>query len=87
MKKSRSRIDAIYGQGVVTKFVGATGSRGSRIMARPLGRKGKGVSVAYDHALDSMANHEAAAARALGSKKLSGTEAPGGKGFVFIQRK
>jgi hypothetical protein len=81
------KIDAIYGQGVKTRYVGATSSRGSRIIVSPLGRRGRGLSVPYNHALGTLENHEAAAAKALGARKLSCTEAPGGRGFYFIQRK
>jgi hypothetical protein len=72
-------------QAIVTKFIGPTNTRGSRIKATAAAGS---VTVAYEHALNIEANH-ARAAEALANKfKWRGTwaqgGAPGDSGYCFV---
>lgn len=76
-------------QAIVTKFVGATNSRGSRIIARC---QAKWITVSYDHALNADGNHAAAAqqlAESLGWTgdaygRLVGGGMPDGSGNCYV---
>jgi hypothetical protein len=72
-------------QAITTKFHGPTDSRGSRVTARCQARR---MTVGWDHALDSEANHARAAeqlARKLGwSGRWIGGALPDGTGNVFV---
>lgn len=52
----------MQGIAIVTKFIGPTNTRGSRVKATL--PSGKSVTIDWDHALDSTDNHNRAAARA-----------------------
>lgn len=51
----------MQGIAIVTKFLGPTNNRGSRVKATM--PSGKSVTIDWDHALDSEGNHNRAAAR------------------------
>ena len=73
-------------QAIVTKFFGPTNHHGSRVKATcQVGS----VTIAWDHALDSEANHKAAArelARKLGwSGTWYGGGNPDGKGNTYVR--
>lgn len=51
----------MQGIAIVTKFLGPTNTRGSRVKATT--PSGQSVTIGWDHALDSDANHTRAAAR------------------------
>lgn len=77
-------------QSITTKFLPATDTRGSRIKASASG--GKSKTVGYDHALDSPANHEAAARELIKLLKWEDGQwfvggSSGGAGFVFVDAK
>jgi hypothetical protein len=70
---------------ITTKYLGPTDFRGSRI--RATSSAGRSVTLPYDCALDSFANH-AAAARALAAKVgVTGQFASGSvsDGYVFVR--
>lgn len=72
-------------QAIVTKFIGPTNHRGSRIKATAAAGS---VTVSYNHALNIEANH-AKAAEALANKfEWAGTwyqgGMPGDRGYCFV---
>lgn len=73
-------------QAIITKYLGPTNSRGSRIKATAWVGS---VTVSYDHALDSVDNHRAAA-MALADKFNFRVSAwacgvmPDDRGFAFV---
>lgn len=75
---------AISKPGVITKFLSASNSRGSRIKGTYIGT-GASTTVGYDHALSAVGNHEKLAESMLGTKKL--VMASLGDGYVFISTK
>lgn len=74
---------------IYTRFVGATNTRGSRIVASaPFGPRKK-VEVAYDHALAAAKNHLAAAQKFLQHgytqyDLIGHGDAPDGAGYAYI---
>ena len=73
-------------QAIETEYRGPTNTRGSRIIARAQAGR---ISVPYDHALDFVENHYAAA-RALVVKlgwlgSWVGAQVPNGR-FVYVDR-
>lgn len=74
-------------QAIETKFLGPTNVRGSRIKATA---QAGSVTVPYDHALNSEANHTAAAVALCAKFGWKGTIMGGGKAdgrgnvFVFV---
>lgn len=96
MKRDTRKPD-IYRTGAIqTTYFGPTDHRGSRVQAKLLG-SGKRLTLPWDHALDSLDNH-AAAARALWRKvdtaglpepctenlSWAGSSVAGG-GYVFMR--
>lgn len=71
-------------QAIVTKYHGPTNTRGSRIIATAAG--GQRLTVEYDDALDSDANHFAAARALAGKMNWTGSWYGGGAqdGCVFV---
>lgn len=72
-------------QAIITKYLGPTNTRGSRISAKAAAGR---VSVPYDHALNIEGNHTAAA-QALADKMgwkgaLVGGGVPDGSGYAFV---
>ena len=72
-------------QAIVTKYIGASNTRGSRVKAAAWAG---GVTIPYDTRLSSAQAH-AKAAKALASKygwhgHFIGACMPDGKGFVFV---
>ena len=75
-------------QTITTKYLGATNTRGSRI--RVSTTSGKFIYVPWDHALDSLENHKAAARVLI--RDLTWNDgmhwyfgSAGEKGYVFVQ--
>lgn len=72
-------------QAIVTKYLGPTNARGSRVKATC---QAGSVTLSWDDALDSEANHHAAAqalARKLGwSGRLIGGGLPDGTGNAYV---
>jgi hypothetical protein len=75
----------IITQAIETKYLKATNVRGSRIKATALAGS---LTVGYDYALDSDANHAAAAQALIARLGWTGTFAQGGNaagtGYVFV---
>lgn len=74
-----------FRQAIVTKYHGPSNSRGSRVTAKA---QAGSVTVSWDHALNSDANH-AKAAEALAEKygwsgTLAGGALPSGDGYCFV---
>ena len=80
-------------QAIITKYLGPTNTRGSRIKATAWAGS---VTVSYDYSLDTVGNHKAAA-QALCDKLNadngfgawmieSGGEMPDGRGYAFIAK-
>ena len=75
-------------QAITTKYLGPTDFRGARIKATA---QAGSITIAWDHGLDPVDNHAAAAAalcKKMGWDRvhfaLAGAKLPGGNGFVFI---
>ncbi len=73
-------------QGIETRYMGPTNTRGSRIKATSA--SGISITVPYDYELDAFDNHEKAA-RALMKKlgwtgKIAGGSLPGNRGYAFV---
>lgn len=66
---------------VATKYLGPTDSRGSRVKATNVNTR-KSVTIAWDHALDSEANHIAAAWKLMGAPPSHRSAVDGG-GYMF----
>lgn len=69
-----------------TKFVGASNSRGSHVVAAC---DGKRVSFSYDHALSASGNHLEAAKKLIAKNRWKGritgeSDGPGGRGFSYV---
>jgi hypothetical protein len=75
---------AISKPGVITKYVGASNSKGSRIKGTYT-NSGASTNVAYEHGLSEPENHERLAERMLGTKSLVKTEHKP-SGYIFIVR-
>lgn len=75
----------IITQAIETKYLKATNVRGSRIKATALAGS---LTVGYDYAFDSDANHAAAAQALIARLGWTGTFAQGGNaagnGYVFV---
>ena len=78
-------------QAIVTKYSGPTNHRGARIKATAHTGQGGSVTVAWDYALDTSANHRAAAVALVEKLKWSdhldlseGGSLPAGNGECFI---
>ncbi len=72
---------------ILTKFIGATNSKGSRVKA--FTESGLSVTVSWDHALNSQDNHAAAAKALCAKMDWHGTYVGGGTktGYAFVDVK
>lgn len=72
-------------QTIITKYLGPTKTKGSRIKAKPSGNV-KQVTIAFDYSLNDEGNHALAAQMLLnklgwrGEWRMGGTD----KGYVFV---
>lgn len=75
-----------YMQAIVTKYLGATNTKGSRIKATA---SAGSVTVGYDHALNSSENHDAACKALADKMEWSGVWVGGGTetGYVYVNTK
>lgn len=74
-------------QALITKYLGPTNSRGSRVKASC---EAISITVSWDHALSAPANHEKAAQALVEKCKLQGgspwvgSALPDGRGYAFV---
>jgi hypothetical protein len=71
-----------YRRACFTRFLGPTDHRDSRVKATHCATR-KSVTLSWDHALGTTANHALAAARVLGTEDLLCCSIDGG-GYVFM---